>query len=405
MPTAPGWNGERPATGRRRDGFTLIELLTVVAIIILLATMTVFGTRLIRLRIQDLRTGDRMRDLASAFTQLGQGEGSAALVIQREAGIDGPLQWRVSKDRSEMVKRTKRIYTDNYSHGTASFADWVPQNLPDLDYWKRLGHSDPFPERNIGWVADGAYADAVTGGKDDGSQPFLRFPWGQQPPEELRRSDNTRGNDPQCFLLRHSSPHRTRQLLALTGLVPTDGHGATARHTAYLSDRDARRPWNDAWGRPLVVSFAMYLPPRNNPRHNLNNSTSDADGFGEDIVLNAAKDSYRTVRILYLTMVAAGPQMPELDEERLTSGKDADWDGPQGIPALIWKRVVVGDPRQDEPPVCQQGRFNATRQRWEGEWDQHAFDQPPFKGVRIADWRNPQGVVYHCFLNTPLVLD
>ncbi len=386
-------------------GFTLLEVLLSIVIVAILATLTIAGVRHIRERVLDARTCDRMQDIVTALLRLGQGEGSAALVIQRDAGIDGVLQWRVSQDRSEMVKRTKRIYTDNYSHGAAAFADWVPQNLPDTDYWKRRGLSDPFPDRNIGWIADHAYADPVKGGEDDGSRPFLRIPWGQTPPEEIRRSTNTADALPDVFLLRHCSPHRTRQLLAVAGIAPAEGTGAKATFIPYMTDRNPRRDWNDAWGRPLIVSFAMYQPPRNCPRHNFNASTNDPATFGEDIVLNAAKDRYRTIHQFYITTAAAGPVMPEIGEARLSGGREADWTGSGGVPALIWRRVAVGRPDQDEPPVCQQGTWDPRRQRWLGEWDQGSFDHPPFQGVRVATWTSREMATYRCFLAAPQIID
>lgn len=395
-----------------RRGFTLLELLIVMTIVAIMSTMTVGAVRLIRERLRNNQTTSRMEAAITAFTQVGQGEGSAAMVFQRDAGLDGVLGWRQSKTDGEMVVRII-----NTPDGT--FQERIPQTLPDEDYWTNRNLRDPFPKRlGVNWVGI-PYADRDAGGKDDGSQPYMRFPWGEVTPQELLPAGKAITRLPDTFYLRHSSPHKTRELLTVAGVIPRAMTATVQRYRDYMTDRSPKRDWNDAWGRPLVVAYAFYHPPINSTRDNLNPATNDPSSHGKDVILSVCRAKYQRTRGIYLTMAAIGPTLPvTLKEENLTQSKETYWDGPGSIPGIIWQRVVGdGSPtgsRDGKVGVCQQGEAAKVKTRGGksppkctvNEWTEKSWSNPPWQGMKMATYKDPvDKLEYRCFLSLPTPLN
>ena len=66
-----------------RRAFTLIELLVVITIIALLASLTVTMVSVVKFNAKKLVTGERLNSITAGLSQLGQQEGSAPYVLQK----------------------------------------------------------------------------------------------------------------------------------------------------------------------------------------------------------------------------------------------------------------------------------------------------------------------------------
>ena len=97
-----------------------------------------------------------------------------------------------------------------------------------------------------------------------------------------------------------------------------DLNGDGTRQNLYRTDRNPRQPWNDNWGHPLVVAYALFQPTRNlmvnsvrvqeNPQcqdqfdHNV---TANPEVYNNDTGLTQARNLYQYDRSVYLVVAAA----------------------------------------------------------------------------------------------------
>jgi prepilin-type N-terminal cleavage/methylation domain-containing protein len=163
-------------------------------------------------------------------------------------------------------------------------------------------------------VADATQTSAITG------------------PITATRSDGSsvqaQPNQPLPFDLGYLSPLRSSELLIAADILPrADG---AAR---YRSDRGANQPWNDAWGRPLVASYALFQPERFQRTWDRLNR--------RDLLLKKALDAYGYNRSFYIAVGAVGPEAPGLDSElaALSTSTSAASDAPPL--AAAWKRIAA----------------------------------------------------------------
>ncbi|MFM2089761.1 MAG: hypothetical protein RLZZ127_250 [Planctomycetota bacterium] len=97
------------------------------------------------------------------------------------------------------------------------------------------------------------------------------------------------------------SPVRSLALLQISGVV-----GPTAAALAEVrADRNPARDWNDRWGNPLVVTFALFQPERVYS----SDAASDYTDRSRDALLKSAEAVYGYNRSLYLSVVAPGPAL------------------------------------------------------------------------------------------------
>ena len=405
--------------------FTLIELLLVMTIIAILSAMSFVGMRVIQKMVKNNLTRDRMEATLTAFAQLGQSEGSAAQFIQHNTGLNGVLEWRKSNFDERVIRKiigySKSDWSGGNNQGQVSAMVPVDQTLPNTEYWENIGRSDPFlhSRKFIDWSMDqkqkDGYANPKNGGLNDGSKPYLRYPWGESPPEQLRDPNNNKPDPPDRFLLRHCSTQKTRELLLVSGVIPTN-KDPSKKYSVYQTDRSTKRDWNDAWGRPLVVAFAMYQPPKNNSQDNLNTAnfplkdSSQENKEIKDTILTLAREKYKRVLTVYLSVAALGPVLPpEFSEADLKSDKDSRWTGATGMPALIWKRVAVGGTSEKDNAVCQPYDSSGTPDPLQvrpGEWSELSWGNPPWKGIKKADlYIKSTKTTYTSFLSHPIALN
>jgi prepilin-type N-terminal cleavage/methylation domain-containing protein len=173
----------------------------------------------------------------------------------------------------------------------------------------------------------------------------------------------TTANQPLPYDLGYLSPLRTVALLQAAGVLGLDDA------PLYRTDRRTRQPWNDAWGRPLVVAYALFQPERFHRVWDVENR--------RDLLLHGAQKAYKYSRSLYLAVGAVGPTV----RENAALADLAASDGPADAAALrrLWLQV----------------RDTAKA----NEWTEASFDAPPWKDVRDRKQAGER-----CFLTAPIEL-
>ncbi len=424
-----------PARHRRAHrAFTLVELLIVIAVIMVLAGLTLSLVSTLRFKARALDTLHRMETVMNALASYGQSEGSAASAFQTALPLGGVVKfssmlvisdiitaggggralppllvkptssgiaWSTSGDESyqqqPMWKNVFDVLPASSGNVSASYYEdtWKYQWL-ESDWYKTPPGAVPpilrFPWGKPGLCLNGAicdpaspastvigkqieYSDFVswqnsTGGiavpiinswvtlGSSGGGAKLQFTTadGSQDapvvsPVTAVRSDGTTvsvdANQPPPFDLGYLSPLMTIELLKIAEILPADGD------SVYRADRKPSRQWNDAWGNPLVVAYALFQPERfqriydgQNHRH---------------LLLNSATAAYQYNRSMYLSVGAIGPERGALAPriaDLATSGSSA---ADHADLAPIWQQVC---------DTCGAAR-----------WTEHAFASPPWKDV------------------------
>jgi prepilin-type N-terminal cleavage/methylation domain-containing protein len=147
-----------------------------------------------------------------------------------------------------------------------------------------------------------------------------------------RRSDGTTdvsvaANQPLPFDLGYLSPLKTIELLTAAEALPSGGAAS------YRTDRKPTRTWNDAWGNPLVVGYALFQPERYY-------RTWDRDNR-RDLLLKGAQAAYGYSRSLYFAVGAVGPDRAVLKpaiESTGLAGSTGTVDDRVPL-ATIWKQI------------------------------------------------------------------
>ena len=295
----------------RRTAFTLIELLVVITVIVILAGLLIVGGGLALKQARITGTVQRIEGVTRALSQIGQVEGSATLAVQRRLGEVDPTRAGVL-----LVD-----YPDNQL--TAVEGGW-------LSYGMR------FDTAADAWVV----ADA--------SRPHhLRVPWGQAPLVYPTAGAADRSKPPAPFALSQMDPAMTAHLLDLAELLP----GGDL--TRYTTDRDPDEAWNDRWGHPLVVGYALY---QYGPQPAATNETPPpSKGFNWQWKL--AKETYGYTRSCYFAVGSAGPLL----------------DVPVTDVAALWGQINQ---------VANQDRDGTELYRV-GADGTNAMARPPWEGVRV----------------------
>jgi len=286
----------------KRTGFTLIELLVVVTIIAVLAAMLMPVLSMIWRSARIMATSKRIEAISQGLGGMAIDGLTPAQVIHRQA-------------------LRQVLNTLGTSTGVLDFGNSVKTDLGDRGRnttYERMP-IDPVTQQAI-ITPDGNWFPATPGA----SFPFIiGFPWGR-PTFGIATAPT-----PVPLALNQFCPKATRELLALS-------LGTTS--TGWFSDRSPRAPWNDVWGNPLVVAFAIYQPRK-------------ASAAPFDTTLKAAQEMYRSTLSVYISVGSAGP--------RLDTPLTGD---PVANTTALWNQIT--------------SRANANL------WTEGSYVKPPWTGVR-----------------------
>jgi prepilin-type N-terminal cleavage/methylation domain-containing protein len=272
-----------------RRAFTMIELLVVIAIVLVLAGLLLPATQAVLHRTRVTATTVRIDGLLRQLGQIGEREGSVAYALQVAAGLPGVRAWK-----TDPLTLAASVYT-------------------------------------------GAYLDVA--------QPHLfGYPWGKP---DLIRALPAVASDPDAdATLAQLDPTLTPAWIRVSGVA----EGAADPIAAWRSDRGTKKPWNDAWGHPLIVAYGMFqpgAPPANPPK-----------GWS---AAREAMRQYQYSRSVYLSVGACGPELPAGLEPT------SDWSDTAVLRAT-WTAINAGV--QDRPELV---------------WNAAAWAKPPWQGVRAGD--------------------
>jgi prepilin-type N-terminal cleavage/methylation domain-containing protein len=278
--------------------------------------------------------------------------------------------------RGESLKGTLEIKPD-----AIRSASWYMQQWPNLVETQTLDASSQFVYFQSAWPASDWDQAAP------GSIPLVwHWPWGKQ------LFSRTRGtmidqieyiNDGSGILksrtLADLNPLSSIELLQAAGILAPGEEG----RTAYRTDRGKNRNWNDAWGGPLVVGCASFLPAR-----------YDFDDVNDTMVNGVL-----------------GTKMPK-DSRTMLGGRDflmkkslevnqyqRSFYTAVGAPGSTYSTVLTGSTW-----IAADDRVN-LRALWKhvctvtsaDEWDGAAFVSPPWKEVRHKTYLDGR-----CFISTPV---
>jgi prepilin-type N-terminal cleavage/methylation domain-containing protein len=280
-----------------KRAFTLVELLMVIAIILVLAGLLLAAGSVVREQARAAVTETRINGIIQGFaTTFRSGGRGVAVAVQEKAALGGVLRFR--------GKTSAESWTELTSGGAG---EDLALSVPLTGTWL-----DPVPPHHFAAPWEQAAAPGTA------SEPDI------DPATRLS-----------TVSLDRLSTAKSADLLALSGVVE-DGQAATVR-----GDRGRNRPWNDAWGHPLVVAYGLFQP------------VTAAD-------LREAQQRYGYTRGLYLAVAAAGPEIADAAvRDDLALPVPAAWDADM---AALWTQACTV----------------AGASAWTGA----AFAQPPWKGVR-----------------------
>jgi hypothetical protein len=137
----------------------------------------------------------------------------------------------------------------------------------------------------------------------------------------------------------------------------------TADTETVEDNRNPKQPWNDAWGFPLIISYAIYQPPEY--------TGGDVRKY-RDYYLNQALAVYQYNRSLYVSVGAPGPSIAPYD-------LIDDWEKNY---TNLWNHICdVTMPTED---------------LW---WTEESFNVAPWSGIH--DLKVPDDI-RHAFISAPV---
>ncbi len=289
-----------------RRAFTLVELLVVVAVMAVIALLLIPILGYVREQARWTVTTARIQDIQTSWQALDQ----AALALQRQAGLGGVTVF-VDKTQAEITDINAAPNANNPYLSTPKaqiLAEWLTQAQYDLP------HYFGFPWEDIDRIQARSTPQLAAG--------------------TVFETQAIDAAGYQTVSISQLSPLLSQELLAASGAL------ADAATDAYRTDRGTGKPWNDAWGRPLVVAFGLFQPPSVTAQIMRIAGTGFAVNttYRDGLRISAAMREYGHARAVYLCVGAVGGALPSgFDESQLSDPSAAVWTG-SVLPAL-WARA------------------------------------------------------------------
>jgi prepilin-type N-terminal cleavage/methylation domain-containing protein len=411
---------------RPQHGFTLLEILIVVTIIGILAALLLAGIAKIREQAENLENKRRIAFIEEQIHQYQAGDNQAYLV--QKWGIGDDFRWAPMRVIFETLR-------DQFGYDlttTCQSGSPAPRKRPGgvaLDYsgtvtnyaleqrvrwgqrsntttyawveWSKIGeHIDrtfelvPTSDWPSGWdssqyttrwpvlketVSGGVYTQTGWPASDwdqatPGSViPKWEWPWGAR---IHTRVSGSQVDQIQARNLGQLSPLLTINLLHMAGVMQAADLAAAG--TSYRTDRGTKRPWNDRWGKPMVVVTALF----NVCRYDFQDAgttpypeITDQLLGARDLFLKRAVDAYGQSRAIYLAVGSIGP--------KLRTPLPTSWSQAQDNTTLRTNWLQIRE------------NCNAA------EWDENGFRKAPWSEVRMG---YNASKTERSFLGTPFII-
>lgn len=235
-----------------RRAFTLVELLVVIAIIGILIGLLLPVLSNARRSAMETVTIRRMQEILNGLKTCGSNDVSPALLLHQAAV--GPALVALGKPSGVYAFATSQVNRKRVP---------ILRNATTGEATSPSGNN-------------GAWLDA-----SNLPASCTAVPWGKPWKYPTGSSFPT----PRGMAVANLMPTATASLLQNIGLI-TD-------LTSWATDRDPNKPYNDAWGNPLIIGCGLYQPPK-------------ALNGAADLTLALAEQAYTVTRALYFSVGSIG---------------------------------------------------------------------------------------------------
>jgi prepilin-type N-terminal cleavage/methylation domain-containing protein len=314
--------------------FTLIELLITIVIIGILMGLIIAVIPDVIYNAKALKTASRMDAILHGLSRVGQQEGSAAMILQRDAHLGGV--WQFDTSGGALIPKYAAVGTP----GVGTRTDNVFLTAAQL----AMPHYFGFPWGKSDLIAQTGPSDTVDSVLR--ADTNLYYSTVSLDKLDVKQSYFEGARERLCSV----------QLLNLAGILPPDDPNTPLvdeAELAYLSDRSPERAWNDAWGNPLVIAWGLYQPA----------GASDDDS-GKRV--SEALKQYQYNRSVYIAIASVGPMAWDVTSAATINVKPFD--------LATWRDIILPQLWSETNRVCQPTPGDT--------WTSDGFDRPPWQGVK-----------------------